>query len=192
MQKKIIAIGCTSILLLLATYIRWQFYPQPSLNVQYYYSIFILIAIFLIIILSTVVLWQWGNEKKAGLPINSRLYKKNRRNYYRIQYTLGAEPKLQVEKCNNNSNRPYLLEIVNLSEKGSQIHHNGLIKMEDKIDGHIIFTGGERVKISGKIIHTSGSTASMQFDYSLPTELLINEQRHLLSLKAKYILKRKI
>jgi hypothetical protein len=191
MRKKIVIIGCTSILLLIATYIRRHFYPQPSLEIQYYYSAFVLSAIFFIIILSTVVLWQWGNNQKVGIVKNLRLYDKNRRNSYRIQYLSNTGPNLQVER-NNHINRPYLLEIVNLSEKGSQIYHNGLIKIMDKINGHILFNNGDRVKISGKIIDISGSKASMQFDQSLPAALLIDEQRRMLSLKVKNKLKRKL
>ena len=116
MRKKIVIIGCTSILMLIAIYLRRHFYPQPSLKIQYYYSAFVLIAIFFIIILSTVVLWQWGNSQKVGIAKNIRLYDKNRRNSYRIQYFSNTGPNLQIERY-NRVNRPYLLEIVNLSEK---------------------------------------------------------------------------
>ena len=191
MRKKIVIIGCISILMLIATYIRWHFYPQPSLKIQYYYSTLVLIALFLIIILSVIVLWQWGNNQKVGTVKNPRLYDQNRRDSYRIQYPSNAGPNLQIERY-NHSNRPYLLEIVNLSEKGSQIYHHGLIKIKDEISGHIQFYDGDRVKVSGKIINISGSKASIQFDQSLPATLLINEQRRMLSLKAKHKLKRKL
>ena len=191
MRKKIVIIGCTSILMLIATYIRWRFYPQPSLKIQYYYSALILIALFLIIILSVIVLWQWGNNQKVGTVKNPRLYDQNRRDSYRIQYPSNAGPNLQLERYNQR-NRTYLLEIVNLSEKGSQIYHRGLIKIKEKFSGHILFYDGDRVNVSGKIINISGSKASIQFDQSLPASFLINEQRRVLSLKAKHKLTRKL
>lgn len=183
MREKIIAIGCTSTLVLIALYLRSHFYPQPSYEVHYYFTAFFSTAGLLIVIWSVAIFRQQDNKNRIERNVKKKLYKQNRRVNYRIAYFSDSKPIFNVEKCNENSNKSYLLDILNLSENGAQILHNGLLKYQDIISGYIVFDNGDQINISGKIVRISGSKASLQFVKPLPEKTLINEQRRLLSPK---------
>lgn len=183
MREKIIALACTIVLLLTIAYIRWRFYPQPSPRVHYYFISFFLSSAILIFIWGTSIIFSFFNKNKMESSLRNGTDIKNRRNDFRIPYSLGAGPSLQVEKHNNDSSKRYLFDIIDLSEKAIQISHNGLLKIQDTVTGYIIFAHGDRAFVSGKVQRIAGDSAGLQFDIPLSSELLINEQRRMLAQK---------
>lgn len=177
MRKKIVAVCSASILLLIAIIVRKRFFPQPSHEVQYYFTALLLTAVVLIVIWCAMIIHERYEKKTAKSSLAQTVHHENRRNNYRIFYRPGTEPVLHINQRNENSNKTYQLKIINLSETGAKIQHNGLLKKQDIVSGHIFLTNSEKINVSGKVIRIAASNASLKFTPALPPQILIEEQR---------------
>ena len=183
MKRNLFAIGCALIVFLSAMIVRIRFFPNPSHEINYYFTALFSASGIFICIWIAVSIKEWKNSSLPTKTSYNRSKTKNRREIYRIEYRTMTAPKLQVDNCNSNTKRAYLLNLIDLSEKSTQLNHSGLLKTKDRISGQIIFPKGDHIKITGEIIRISGDSAILRFDTPLPSELLINEQRRFLSTK---------
>lgn len=181
MRKKITAVCSTCILFIITIIIRRRYFPKPSAEAHYYFSAIFLIAAVLIAIFCVMILYERKKKARPRSPLIKYTNDEDLRDDYRISHWPGTEPTLLVNRRNENSNRSYQLKIVNLSITGAKIQHNGLLKKQDLISGHITFSSGKVIEVSGKVIRILASDASLRFTTPLPPKVLMEEQRRLIS-----------
>ena len=188
MREKAIAIGCTLILLVATAIAKWQYAHPLSAELRYYFAAFFLSGAILVVIWSAGWFRSW-KEKKTRPDSQFDRYPgedsaANRRNAYRIAYIPCLRPKLLVESKLSHLCGLCEFEIMDLSETGLGIQHDGGLGLGDALCGRILFNNGDNLYIRGSVVRCDELHASLKLDSPIPGAIVVREQRSMIAFDA--------
>ena len=96
----------------------------------------------------------------------------NSRAHYRLVYPVGDRPTFT---CLGQT-----MEVIDVSERGLAVtspQQSLVSKSETQLNGKIVFSDGDSVAVTGKVLRTTGDTVILLLSKGVPLPIIIKQQR---------------
>jgi hypothetical protein len=180
MRQQLIVTISLSIILFIAIWLKFAFFPNPHGHTAYYFQSTFWICGLLITIISLNLLCNTFFSKKGASRHRPYAFWPNRRNTFRIIYPSFIRPTLIIEAIDGKLKRQLEFSIVDLSQDGSCFIDDGSMGEMKTFSGSIRFRSGDTESISGEFIRKKGDHVSVKFHQSISWPTMLEEQRQVL------------
>ena len=182
MRQRFIITAFLTVFLIAAMVAQHLYFNDSQGKSGYYFLYVYWICGLLIAIFTANLIWRILFGHKDLQRADSHANWANRRNTFRIIYPGFLRPVLVVSEVDHCPTRQLEFPVMDLSQGGSCFLDDGSLGAMESFSGHIRFNGGNRLKVSGKLIRKAGNQVSVQFLQAIDWSVLLNEQRRVLTL----------
>ena len=181
MRQQLAITIALSIFLACAALLKILYFPKLYGQSAYYFICIFWICGILITILSVNLMWRFCFRRRASPSGKNYAGWTNRRNTFRIVYPTSIRPVMVIEKADNQPIRQLEFPVVDLSQGGSCFLDDGSLGKIHNFSGYILFSNGDRIRVTGKSIRKDGNQVSVQFSDAIQWATLLTEQRRVLA-----------
>ena len=184
MRRRIIGIVSALLILIVVVSNRDRFGMDISNMASYYYFMLTAMSAMVFLVLTASILYRLVlREKEVKTEdVDGDI---NRRDFYRIVYEPEERPILKVENSDFHFEKEQRFDVLDISEQGIRFALEGTTRLEDRIEGELIFPSGRLVKIEGEAVRKKENEMVLLLTTPISYEFIVREQRRIITDKKR-------
>jgi len=180
MRRRVIGIVSALLILIIVISTRDKFGVDVSKMASYYYFALTSMSIMVFMVLGVSIVYRLMKSEE-DTEIEETDQEINRRDFFRIVYEPSERPSLKIKNSDFHFEKERNFEILDISEQGVRFSIEGKGRIEDTIEGELIFPSGRLLKIEGDVVRKKEGEMVLLLTTPISYEFIVREQRRIIT-----------